>query len=180
MKSAQGLCIAEQAHAGGAVGLRFAPGARAGPWGALTQEQWMTRAVFNYGAGPSMLPTPVMEQMQAELRDYQGRGMSIMEMNHRDDAFQEILAAAKALFRELMEIPDDYKVIWSHGGGAMQFSSVAMNLLGRHPERKALYTNTGFFATRAIDEARRFGKVAVVSSSEETGFDHIPALEPAL
>ncbi|NIR99292.1 MAG: aminotransferase class V-fold PLP-dependent enzyme, partial [Gammaproteobacteria bacterium] len=140
----------------------------------------MTRAVFNYGAGPSMLPTPVMEQMQAELRDYQGRGMSIMEMNHRDDAFQEILAAAKALFRELMEIPDDYKVIWSHGGGAMQFSSVAMNLLGRHPERKALYTNTGFFATRAIDEARRFGKVAVVSSSEETGFDHIPALEPAL
>lgn len=140
----------------------------------------MENGIFNYGAGPSMLPVPVMEKMQAELRDYNGRGMSIIEMNHRSDEFQEIVASAKALFRELMDIPGDYKVIWSHGGGGMQFYSVALNLMGLHPERKALYCNTGFFSTWAVNEATRFGKVEVIASSEETGFDHIPKLDPAM
>ncbi|MCZ6532678.1 MAG: 3-phosphoserine/phosphohydroxythreonine transaminase [SAR324 cluster bacterium] len=140
----------------------------------------MSNQVFNFGAGPSMLPVPVMEQIQAEMRDYQGRGMSIIEMNHRSDEFQEIIASAKALFREMMELPDNYRVLWSHGGGGMQFNSVAMNLLGLHPQNKALYCNTGFFSTWAIAEARRFGKVDVITSSEETGFDHIPSLDPTL
>ena len=140
----------------------------------------MADRVFNYGAGPAMLPEPVMEQVQAEMRDYNGRGISIIEMNHRHEDFQEILASAKAMFRELMNIPDNYKVIWSHGGGGMQFTSVAMNLMGLHPEGKALYCNTGFFSTWAITEARRFGKVEVITSSEETGFDHIPKLDPAM
>ena len=140
----------------------------------------MSRSVFNYGAGPAMLPVPVMEQVQEEMRDYNGTGISIIEMNHRHDEFQETLASAKALFRELMDIPDNYKVIWSHGGGGMQFSSVPMNLMGLHPEGKALYCNTGFFSTWAINEARRFGKVEVITSSEETGFDHIPKVDPAM
>ena len=140
----------------------------------------MEQRVFNYGAGPSMLPVPVMEQIQAELRDYQGLGISIIEMNHRDDAVQEVMIAARALYRELMDIPDNYKVLWHHGGGAMQFSSVALNLMGRHPSGKALYCNTGFFSTWAVNEAKRFGTVEVITSSEETGFDHIPALDPAM
>ena len=140
----------------------------------------MTERVFNFGAGPAMLPLPVMEQIQAEFRDYNGRGISIIEMNHRHDDFQEILASAKALFRELMHIPGNYKVIWSHGGGGMQFSSVPMNLMGLHARQKALYCNTGFFSTWAITEARRFGNVEVITSSEETGFDHIPKLDPAM
>ncbi len=136
--------------------------------------------VFNFSAGPSQLPLQVLEQMQAELLDYQGTGMSIIEMHHRGDEVQEMMNSAKALLRELLELPDNYRVIWSHGGGAMQFSSVAQNLMGRHPERKALYCNTGFFSTWAIAEAERFGKVEVITSSEETGFDHVPELDPAL
>jgi len=140
----------------------------------------MKQRVFNYGAGPAMLPVPVMEQVQAEFLDYGGTGMSIIEMNHRNNEFMEILATAKALYRELLELPDNYQVIFSHGGGAMQFSSVALNLMGRHPDRKALFCNTGFFTQRAMEEARRFGKVEVITSSEETGFDHIPHLDPGM
>lgn len=140
----------------------------------------MGKSVYNYGAGPAMLPVPVMEQVQAEMRDYNGTGISIIEMNHRHDEFQEILASAKMLIRELMEIPDNYKVFWSHGGGGMQFSSVPLNLIGLHPQQRAYYCNTGFFSTWAIGEARRFGKVEVITSSEETGFNHIPKLDPAI
>ena len=140
----------------------------------------MSKQVFNYGAGPAMLPVPVMEQVRAEFLDYQGSGMSIIEMNHRKPYFMEIIAETKALFRELLELPENYQVLFSHGGGAMQFSSVPLNLMGGHPERKALYANTGFFSQMAIEEARRFGKVEVIVSSEETGFDHIPHLDPAM
>ncbi|MEE8433584.1 MAG: 3-phosphoserine/phosphohydroxythreonine transaminase [bacterium] len=140
----------------------------------------MSKRVFNYGAGPAMLPVPVMEQVQVEFLDYQGSGMSIIEMNHRKPYFMEIIAETKALFRELLELPENYQVLFSHGGGAMQFSSVPLNLMGRHPERKALYANTGFFSEMAMKEARRFGKVEMITSSEETGFDHIPHLDPAM
>ena len=140
----------------------------------------MSEQVFNYGAGPAMLPVPVMEQVQAEFLDYQGSGMSIVEMSHRKPPFMEIIAETKVLFRELLELPDNYQVLFSHGGGAMQFSSVPLNLMGRHPERKALYANTGFFSQMAMEEARRFGKVEMIASSEETGFDHIPQLDPAM
>ena len=94
----------------------------------------MSKQVFNYGAGPAMLPVPVMEQVRAEFLDYQGSGMSIIEMNHRKPYFMEIIAETKALFRELLELPENYQVLFSHGGGAMQFSSVPLNLMGGHPE----------------------------------------------
>jgi len=118
-------------------------------------------------------------QVQQDVVDYKGRGLSILELVHRDDDLLEILASAKALYRELLNLPENYHIIFSHGGGAMQFSSIPLNLMGLHPRRRAFYCNTGYFSTWAINEAQRFGEVIEVISSEETGFDHVPKLDPA-
>ena len=136
----------------------------------------MAKCIFNYGAGPAMLPQPVMEQIQAEFLDYKGMGISVIELNHRTDAFEELLQGAKGLLRDMVGIPADYRIVWSHGGGGMQFSSVPLNLMGLHPQHKAVYCNTGFFSTRSIDEAGKYGTVQVATSSEDTGFDRIPEL----
>lgn len=131
----------------------------------------MTRA-FNFGAGPAMLPEPVLEQARAELTDLRGTGMSVMEMSHRGKEFMAIARQAEADLRELMAIPPDYKVLFLQGGAQGQFAAVPMNLLGG--KRTADYINTGHWSKRAIAEGARFCKVNVAASSEASGFTTVP------
>ncbi|MBI3993919.1 MAG: 3-phosphoserine/phosphohydroxythreonine transaminase [Candidatus Lambdaproteobacteria bacterium] len=139
----------------------------------------MTRRVYNFGPGPATLPLPVMERARDEFLDFQGLGASIIEISHRSKEFEALLDQTDALLRELMEIPQDYAILYAHGGGQMQFSMVPMNLMRYRPARKALYVETGEFSKRAIEEARRYGTVDVVASSRGTRFDRIPELDPA-
>ena len=127
--------------------------------------------VFNFAAGPSTLPLPVLEQAQKELLDYNGTGMSITEMSHRSKPFMAVNAEANALLRELMGIPDDYAVLFVQGGASQQFAAVPLNLL---QNGKADYILTGNFATKAYEEGLKFGDMAVAASSKEANFTYIP------
>jgi phosphoserine aminotransferase len=134
----------------------------------------MTR-VFNFSAGPAMLPEPVLEQARDEMLDWNGTGMSVMEMSHRGKAFMSIAEAAERDLRVLMDIPDHYKVLFLQGGASAQFAMVPMNLLrGR---TRVDYVNTGAWSKKAIAEARRFADVNVAATGEESGFNVIPAFE---
>lgn len=137
----------------------------------------MKDRIFNFSAGPANLPLPVMERVQRELLDYQGMGVSIIEISHFSPEFLEIMEKAEALLRELLAIPPQYKVLFMHGGGQMQFSAIPLNLLGLKPKRKGLYVDSGNFSGRAITEAARFGDIEVVASSKDTNFDRIPELD---
>ncbi|WP_246943251.1 3-phosphoserine/phosphohydroxythreonine transaminase [Bacillus pinisoli] len=130
---------------------------------------------YNFSAGPSVLPKPVLEKVQKELLSYQGQGMSVMEMSHRSSYFEEIIQQAEALFRQLMHIPDNYKVLFIQGGASLQFSMVPMNLL--HTFRHAYYVNTGSWSEKAIHEAKKIGEVTILASSKEQQFTKIPTLE---
>ena len=111
----------------------------------------MSRA-FNFSAGPGALPTAVLERAQAELLDYRGTGMSVMEMSHRSPEFIDIAERATADLSELLDVPDDYQVLFLQGGATTQFAMVPLNLLGA--KDKADYVNTGSWSTKAIKEAR--------------------------
>ena len=128
--------------------------------------------IYNFSAGPAVLPKDVLLQAQAELPDWHGSGMSVMEMSHRGPEFTQILQEAEADFRQLLAVPDNYKVLFVQGGGAGQFSLVPMNILG--DRRTADYVNTGSWSTGAIKEARRFCEVNVVASSADRNFSYIP------
>ncbi|MDR0330733.1 MAG: 3-phosphoserine/phosphohydroxythreonine transaminase [Chitinispirillales bacterium] len=132
--------------------------------------------VFNFSAGPSMLPEDVLSKAAAEMLDYQGTGTSVMEMSHRSNAFIAIAKDAEALLRELMEIPDSYKVLFLQGGASTQFAMAPLNLMGRNGSKKADFVNTGMWSKKAISEAKKFGAVNVVASSEDKNFNYIPAL----
>ncbi|MBS7262145.1 MAG: 3-phosphoserine/phosphohydroxythreonine transaminase [Eubacteriales bacterium] len=134
--------------------------------------------VYNFAAGPSMLPMPVLEQAQKELMDYNGSGMSVMEMSHRSKTYMAINDEANALLRELMRIPDNYKVLFIQGGASQQFAACALNLMNK--SRKADYVITGNFANQAAKEARRFGEVRVVASSEDANYTYIPDITPEM
>lgn len=136
----------------------------------------MTERVYNFGAGPAMLPEPVMRKIQEEWLDYQGMGVSLIEISHRAKEFTEVLNQALVLFRELAGVPDNYRILFMHGGARMQFSAIPMNLAGRVPGRKCLYAETGNFAKVAAQEAQRFGQVKTVVSSAVTDYDRIPEL----
>ena len=110
--------------------------------------------VFNFSAGPSMLPLPVIEEVAANLANYKGTGESVMEMSHRSVEFQQIMDDAEANLRKLMNIPDNYKVLFLQGGGTLQFSMVPLNLLRK--SGKADYIVTGNWAKKAADEAAKF------------------------
>ncbi len=138
----------------------------------------MTR-VYNFGAGPAMLPETVMEQARDEFLDFQGMGASVIEISHRSKEFGAVLDNTDSLFRELSGLPDDYELLYVHGGAQMQFSAVPLNLMDRHPAHKAAYVETGNFARLARKEAERFGNARVVASSEDSNFDHIPELDPS-
>ena len=128
--------------------------------------------VFNFSAGPSVLPMEVLLEAQADLIDYKGCGMSVMEMSHRSQMFQDIIDTAEADLRDLMQIPDNYKVLFLQGGGTLQFSMVPLNLLSG--SGKADYIVTGQWARKAYQEAKKFGDIAAAASSEDSNFTFIP------
>ena len=127
---------------------------------------------FNFSPGPAALPDSVLEEARAELLDYRGRGLSVMEMSHRSREFMEIAEGAEADLRELLGIGDDYHVLFLHGGASMQFAMVPFNLCG--PDDTVDYIHTGSWGGKAIAEAERLARVNVAATSEATGFDHIP------
>lgn len=127
--------------------------------------------VYNFSAGPAVLPEEVLKEAQAELLDYQGCGMSVMEMSHRSKAFDSIIEAAKADLRDLMNIPEDYEVLFLAGGAHLQFAQVPMNLM---KNRVADYILTGQWAKKAYKEACIYGKANVIASSEDKTFSYIP------
>ncbi len=131
--------------------------------------------VYNFSAGPSVLPLPVLEKAKKELINANGSGMSVMEMSHRSEAFKEIIDEAEVLLRELMEIPDNYKVLFLQGGASTQFSMIPLNLFSN--SKKADFVNTGVWAKKAISEAKRYGTANIVASSEDSTFNYIPELD---
>ncbi|MBE0486486.1 3-phosphoserine/phosphohydroxythreonine transaminase [Marinobacter sp.] len=131
----------------------------------------MSRA-FNFCAGPATLPESVLKQARDEMLDWRGTGMSVMEMSHRGDAFVEIAETAEQDLRDLAGVSDDYAVLFMQGGASSQFATIPLNLLG--DKASADYVNTGIWSKKAIAEARRYGGVNVVASSEDNGFTTIP------
>lgn len=135
------------------------------------------KRVYNFSAGPSMLPEPVLRRAADEMLDYGGSGQSVMEMSHRSKVFEGIIRSTESLLREVMRIPDGYKVLFLQGGASSQFAMVPMNLM--NGSRKADYVLTGQWATKAYKEAARYGEARVVASSKEQNFTCIPKLDPA-
>lgn len=134
----------------------------------------MTRA-YNFSAGPACLPEEVLKKAQEQMLDYNGCGMSVMELSHRGKEFKKIIAEAEADLREILKIPDNYKVLFLQGGASLQFAMVPLNLALKN--KKADYVNTGQWTKKAIKEAKKYLNVNVVASSEETNFDRIPELD---
>lgn len=127
--------------------------------------------VYNFSAGPAVLPEEVLREAAEEMLDYNGTGMSVMEMSHRSKAFQEIIDTAETDLRELMEIPDDYAVLFLQGGASQQFAAIPMNLM---KNKEADYIVTGQWAKKAAEEAKKYGKVNIVASSADKTFSYIP------
>lgn len=127
--------------------------------------------VYNFSAGPAVLPEAVLQEAAAEMLDYRGTGMSVMEMSHRSGAYQQILDTAEADLRELMGIPDDYRVLFLQGGASTQFAMIPMNLM---VNGTADYIITGQWAKKAYEEAKRYGQVNAVASSADRMFSYIP------
>ena len=134
----------------------------------------MSRA-YNFCAGPAALPEAVLEKAQAEILDYQGRGLSVMEMSHRSDEVVAIAEKAEQDLRQLMSIPSDYKVLFLQGGASTQFAMVPMNLSANN--HVADYVNTGQWSSKAIKEAQHFCNVNVVATSEGDNFTSVPAFD---
>lgn len=133
--------------------------------------------VYNFSAGPSMLPESVLRRAADEMLDYHGCGQSVMEMSHRSKVYQSIIDSAESLLREVMGIPDNYKVLFLQGGASSQFAMVPMNLMTK--SGKADFVLTGQWATKAYQEASRYGQANVVASSKDKTFSYIPELDPA-
>lgn len=127
--------------------------------------------VYNFSAGPAVLPEEVLREAAAEMLDYNGTGMSVMEMSHRSKAFEEIIQTAEADIRELMNIPDNYKVLFLQGGASQQFAMIPMNLM---KNGVADYIITGQWAKKAYQEAQKYGKANKIASSEDKTFSYIP------
>ncbi len=127
--------------------------------------------VYNFSAGPAVLPEEVLKEAAEEMLDYQGSGMSVMEMSHRSKVYDNIIKTAEADLRELMDIPDNYKVLFLQGGASQQFAMVPMNLM---KNKKAAYIVTGQWAKKAFQEAQAYGEAVKVASSEDKTFSYIP------
>lgn len=130
--------------------------------------------VYNFSAGPAVLPEEVLKEAAAEMLDYKGSGMSVMEMSHRSKAFEGIIGDAENDLRELMNIPDNYKVLFLQGGASLQFAMIPMNLM---KNKVADHINTGQWAKKAISEGKLYGKINVIASSEDKTFTYIPDLK---
>lgn len=131
--------------------------------------------VYNFSAGPSMLPEEVLKKAAAEMLDYEGSGQSVMEMSHRSKVFDSIIKGAEALLRELMNIPDNYKVLFLQGGASTQFAAIPLNFM--NGSGKADYVITGQWAKKACAEAQKYGEVNIVASSADKTFSYIPKLD---
>ena len=127
--------------------------------------------VYNFSAGPAVLQEEVLKEAADEMLDYRGCGMSVMEMSHRSQMFADIIETAEADLRELMNIPDNYKVLFLQGGASQQFSAIPMNLM---KNKVADYIITGQWAKKACQEAQRYGKVNIIASSEDKTYTYIP------
>ena len=127
--------------------------------------------VYNFSAGPAVLPEEVLKEAQEEMLDYRGCGMSVMEMSHRSKVFQNIIDEAEADLRDLMGIPSNYKVLFLQGGASLQFSMIPMNLM---KNGVADYIVTGQWAKKAYAEAQKYGKANKIASSEDKTFSYIP------
>jgi phosphoserine aminotransferase len=130
--------------------------------------------VYNFSAGPSMLPLSVLEKAQKEIVNYGDSGMSVMEMSHRSKVYEEIIFGCEKLLREVMNIPDNYKVLFLQGGASSQFSMIPLNLMKKG---KADFVITGMWAKKAYEEAKRYGNINVVGSSADKTFNYIPQLD---
>ena len=127
--------------------------------------------VYNFSAGPAVLPEEVLKEVAEEMMDYQGSGMSVMEMSHRSADFQKIIDEAEQDLRDLMKIPDNYKVLFLQGGASQQFAAIPMNLM---KNKVADYIVTGQWAKKAYQEASRYGKANILASSEDKTYTYIP------
>ena len=126
---------------------------------------------YNFSAGPATMPEPVLEEIRDEMMNYRGSGMCVMEMSHRSKVFQQIIDEAEADLRELMGIPDNYKVMFIQGGATLQFAMIPMNLM---KNGVACYVETGAWSKKAIAEAKKYGDVHIVASSKDRNFSYIP------
>ncbi|MBR5779842.1 MAG: 3-phosphoserine/phosphohydroxythreonine transaminase [Clostridia bacterium] len=131
--------------------------------------------IYNFSAGPSMLPESVLEQAANEMLNYQDSGMSVMEMSHRSPVYQAIIDTAEADLRKLMNIPDNYKVLFLQGGATQQFAAVPLNLMNKNG--KADYIVSGQFSKKAAEEAAKFGEVNIIASSKDRNFAYIPKVD---
>ncbi len=127
--------------------------------------------IYNFSAGPSMLPVPVLERCASEMLNYKGSGMSVMEMSHRSKAYDSIIQGAEAALRRVLSVPDNYRVLFLQGGATTQFAAIPMNLM---KTGKADYSVTGNFANNAYKEAVKFGDIHISFSSKETNFNRVP------
>ena len=118
--------------------------------------------VYNFSAGPSMLPEVVLKRAADEMMNYEGSGMSVMEMSHRSPVYEKIITDAEALLRKVMDIPENYKVLFLQGGASTQFAAVPLNLLSK--SGKADYILSGQFSTKAYEEALKYGDIAVAAT----------------
>jgi phosphoserine aminotransferase len=137
----------------------------------------MYERVYNFNAGPAVMPESVLERARDEMLNFDSSGMSVMEMSHRSKEFETILHNAESQFRKLMGVPADYTVLFLQGGASLQFLMVSMNL---RPSGSADYVLTGYWSKKACEESKKVGSVHVVASSEESGFDRIPKLLPEI
>lgn len=133
------------------------------------------KRVYNFSAGPSVLPLSVLEKAQKEFINYADSGMSVMEMSHRSSLFTEIITETERLLRDLMKIPDNYKVLFVQGGASQQFAMVPLNLLVKN--KKADFINTGSWSKKAISEAKKYGEARIAASSEDENYTYIPKVE---
>ena len=131
--------------------------------------------VYNFSAGPSMLPLEVLERAGSEITNYQGSGMSVMEMSHRSKVFLKIFEDTRARLKKLLQVPDGYQILFLQGGASAQFSMVPLNLIGK--TRKADYAVTGNFANVACKEAKKYGEISVAASSADRNHTYIPTQE---
>ena len=132
----------------------------------------MTERIFNFSAGPAVLPVPVLEEAQRELLSLPGVGMSVMEISHRSKTFDQIIAGAESGIRELLSVPENYRILFLQGGASLQFSMVPMNFLPAGGS--ADYVVTGSWGKKAVKEARRAGSVNIAATMADGGFTRVP------
>jgi len=132
----------------------------------------MTKRVYNFYAGPATLPLPVLEKAKEEFLDFAGTGMSVIEISHRSKEWEKVMTDATNLIRELMGVPNDYKILWLSGGASTQFFMVPLNL--QLPGKAMEYVSTGGWSSKAIKEANIYGEVKIIASSEKENFSYIP------